>query len=124
VAVTSDFLDGRIARHYNVSSANGAVLDASADLVLITSGIIFFITQGLVSPLLLFVMAFSFIHYIKTINVNVDDFLGKHVGTILYILLAGIMLFPNAFVGLVVSFIGVAYILVAFVSRLHKIQAS
>jgi CDP-diacylglycerol--glycerol-3-phosphate 3-phosphatidyltransferase/cardiolipin synthase len=123
-AVTSDFLDGKIARHYNVSSAKGAVLDASADFILIASGITFYVVMGLVSPILLIVMTLSFIQYITTINVNVDDFLGKHVGTVLYLSLGVIMIFPLPIVGLIVSIIGAAYILIAFVSRLHKIEAS
>jgi len=122
LAVASDLLDGIIARRFDGSSVRGAVLDASADFFIIAAGFSYYVAVGLVSPILLIVMAASFLQYLATMKLTVSDLLGKYIGTVLYVLLAVMMLSHSVIIGIIVTFFGVVYILTSFFSRLQKIR--
>ena len=117
----TDFLDGKLARFLNSTSKKGAVLDASADYLIISVGFYYYISLGFVSPLLLAVMTLSFLQYILTSRIPIDDHLGKHIGTILYLLLAAMMLFPMTPISTIINFIGFFYIIASLITRFHCI---
>ena len=121
VACVTDFLDGKLARFLESTSKKGEVLDASADFFLISVGFYYYISLGLVSPLLLVVMTLSFLQYILTSRIPIDDHLGKHVGTILYILLAVMILSPTTQSSTIINFIGFFYIIASLINRFHCI---
>lgn len=52
IASITDFLDGKIARKYNLVTNEGKVLDAIADKVLVNSVIIILSVQGFISPII------------------------------------------------------------------------
>ncbi len=121
ITCMTDFFDGKLARFMNSTSKKGAVLDASADFLLVSVGFYHYMSLGLVSPLLLVVMTFSFLQYILTSRIPIDDHLGKHVGTILYILLAAMMLSPTTQSSTIVNFIGFSYIIASLINRFRCI---
>ncbi|MFH2109771.1 MAG: CDP-alcohol phosphatidyltransferase family protein [Candidatus Bathyarchaeota archaeon] len=121
-ACATDLLDGKAARRLGSSSAEGAVLDASADFLLIATGFTHYVLLGIASPLLLTLMTLSFLQYIHTISLPVRDVLGKHVGTVLYTLLGALILAPSTQVGAAVNVIGGAYVAAALIHRFQRIQ--
>jgi phosphatidylglycerophosphate synthase len=121
-ACATDLLDGKAARLLGSSSADGAVLDASADFLLVAIGFTHYVLLGVVSPLLLVLMIISFLQYIHTIRIPVRDVLGKHVGTVLFALLGALILIPSTQVGAAVNVIGGAYVAASLIHRFQRIQ--
>jgi phosphatidylglycerophosphate synthase len=122
-ACATDLLDGKSARLLNSSSYNGTVLDASADFILVAAGFTYYVALGLVSPILLVVMSFSFLQYLLTVEIPIRDRLGKHVGTTLFFLLAVVMFYPTSLTLMVTSIIGVSYIVASLINRFQGIRA-
>ena len=52
VAALTDYLDGYLARKYNLVTDFGKVIDAIADKVLVNGVLIIFATSGLISPII------------------------------------------------------------------------
>lgn len=52
IASVSDFIDGYIARHYNLVTDLGKMLDAIADKILVNSVLIILSSQGLIHPII------------------------------------------------------------------------
>jgi phosphatidylglycerophosphate synthase len=121
LVVASDLLDGKVARHFECTSIKGKIFDASADFFILITGFSYYFMEGRLSPILLVVMVISLFQYLLTIKLTVSDLLGKYVGTVLYILLAALMLFPRVEMGFVVSVFGVGYIVTSLLSRLYLI---
>jgi phosphatidylglycerophosphate synthase len=117
IACMTDVLDGKLARISGSTSTRGAVLDASADFLLVSAGFYYYMSLDLISPLLLVVMTLSFLQYVLTISIPVKDRLGKHVGTILYILLVTMMFLPNTHSSDITNTIGVSYITASLINR-------
>jgi phosphatidylglycerophosphate synthase len=117
--VASDLLDGKVARRFECISIKGKILDASADFFILTTGFSYYLIEGLISPILLVFMVICLLQYLLTIKLTVSDLLGKYVGTVLYISLAALMLFPSVEMGFAVSVFGVVYIVTSLLSRLY-----
>ena len=122
LACATDLLDGKLARLLKVTSHKGAVLDAFADFLLVAAGFSYYIALGFVSELLLVVMTASFLQYILTAKKQVRDSFGKHVGTVLYVLLAVMILFPGRATGIGSTVIGVIYIFASFINRFNTLR--
>jgi len=116
-ALATDLLDGKAARLLGSSSNEGAALDAGADFLLVAAGFTHYAFAGLVSPLLLGLMASSFLQYFATINLPIKGSLGKHVGTLLFTLLGALIINPSAHIGAVANAAGCAYLVAALIHR-------
>jgi len=123
LACSTDLLDGKVAKLLNSSSINGAILDVSADFLLVTTGFTYYMLIGLISPMFLWAMTFSFLQYLLTMSTPIKDPLGKHIGTVLFALLALTMLSPTASVTFIVSLIGISYIAISLISRFQSLHA-
>ena len=121
IICTSDVLDGWLARFLNASSNSGVLIDASADFLVLGLGFFHYADLGFLSFLLLFLMSASFIQYVITLKSPICDPLGKFVGTVLYILLALTMLFPNEPTRFIITVVGVIYVSASVVSRLNRL---
>ncbi len=58
IASVSDFIDGRIARKYNLITDTGKILDAIADKVLVNSVLIIFASNGFIHPIIAVIYIF------------------------------------------------------------------
>ena len=58
IASVTDFIDGRIARKYNMVTDLGKVLDAIADKVLVNSVLIIFASNGFIHPIIAVIYIF------------------------------------------------------------------
>ena len=121
ITCLTDFFDGKLARFLNSTSKNGAILDASADFFLLSVGFYYYISIGLAPPSILVFMTLSFLQYIITSRIPIDDHLGKHVGTILYFLLAAMMLSPKTQSSTITNFIALFYISTSLIIRFYRI---
>jgi len=63
IAVATDLLDGRIARHYGEASALGGLLDHATDAIFVTVGLGAFASRGEVPVVLPWMIAGAFIQY-------------------------------------------------------------
>jgi phosphatidylglycerophosphate synthase len=85
-AITSDFLDGRIARKLRVSSKFGARLDAIVDFIFIGGMFFYFIEIGFYPSWVLLLIVGMFAQFIVTswlLKMLYDPF-GKYYGSLLY----------------------------------------
>lgn len=75
VASITDFLDGYIARKYNLVSNTGKVLDAIADKILVNSILIILCGQGYISPVIpvVIILRDTIVNTIKMIAGNNGD---------------------------------------------------
>jgi phosphatidylglycerophosphate synthase len=115
-------LDGNIVRSLKSTTIGGSVLDASADFALVFAGFLFYTNNGIVSPTLLLAMGASFAYYLLTAKTVVQSVFGKHIGTVLFVLLGFTILSPSRIVGICVSLIGVLYITVSTIIRFNCIR--
>ena len=69
IASLTDFVDGRLARKYNMVTDFGKMLDAIADKILVTSVLIILASSGFISPIILVVIIvrYSIVNSIKMI---------------------------------------------------------
>ena len=64
VAITTDYFDGKVARHMKTASAAGMLYDHGTDFVFVTSGLFAAAYAGLVIPWLPILIVFAFSQYV------------------------------------------------------------
>ncbi|HEY0196724.1 MAG TPA: CDP-alcohol phosphatidyltransferase family protein, partial [Methanobacterium sp.] len=69
-ALSTDYLDGFIARKLNVTSDYGAYLDTAADFILITTVFLAFIITGIYPYWILIIIIFMFLQFILTSGIK------------------------------------------------------
>jgi CDP-diacylglycerol---glycerol-3-phosphate 3-phosphatidyltransferase len=119
-AITSDFLDGFIARKLQVSTKFGAKLDAIVDFVFIGGIFLCFVEMGFYPLWILLLIAGMFIQFIVTsalLKMMYDPF-GRYYGSLLYGAIGLTLLFSGQFARniIIVSLVGVT--IVSLSSRL------
>jgi phosphatidylglycerophosphate synthase len=88
-SVSTDFLDGYLARKLDASSRFGAYFDATADFIFVLSLFAAFIPKGFCADWVLFVMATEFVGFVSTslYFTKIYDPVGKHFGSLLFAVL-------------------------------------
>ncbi len=101
IASLSDFLDGYIARKYNMVTDFGKMLDAIADKVLVNAVLVLLATSGFIHPIIpvVIITRDTFVNTIKMVagnngNVVAASIMGK-IKTILMMLGVSLTLFYN-----------------------------
>ena len=64
VAITSDFLDGKVARTFGTASARGQIFDHTADFIFVTSGLAGAASADLVPEILPILITLAFSQYV------------------------------------------------------------
>ena len=64
LAVTSDFLDGKMARTFGTASASGQIFDHTTDFIFVTSGLAGAASAGLVPGILPILITLAFSQYV------------------------------------------------------------
>ena len=111
-AVSTDLIDGYIARKLKVQSKTGAYLDVTVDFIFISGMYFIFISKGLYSPWLLAIISAIFIQFILT-NIysrrTIYDPIGKYYGSLLLggigltLLFQGQMVYNIVTIGVITS---------------------
>ncbi len=85
-SVSTDFLDGYLARKLDASSRFGAYFDAATDFIFILSLFAAFITKGFCAGWVLYVMSTVFVAFVLTSRhlTEIYDPVGKHYGSLLF----------------------------------------
>ena len=118
-AVTTDLLDGYIARRMNVSSKLGAYYDGITDFVLII-GIYAFFTLKNIYPIwlpLLIIAAFTQFLASSQYAKKLYDPIGRYTGSALYIGIALTIAFPRQAVFDFVQYAFIGFFVVSLLSR-------
>jgi phosphatidylglycerophosphate synthase len=111
IACVSDVLDGALARRLKAESDAGGIFDASVDFVLVFSSFLYLYWIGMVSVWFLGLIVYSFLKFILFRGVPIFDPLGKYIGTVLFISLGTLFVFPTPFTVNWVTSVASCYIL-------------
>lgn len=89
--VSTDFIDGKIARKFNVSTKFGAMMDVLADMFFITASLFTLYKNSYIYPNLLFIVIFKFVEFIYTSHryrksILLFDKFGRKLAVFFYIL--------------------------------------
>jgi phosphatidylglycerophosphate synthase len=110
-ACLTDVFDGFLARRLHVTSEAGGVFDASVDFMLVSSTTMYLVLTGLVSEWFLALIILAFSKYL--LFREMPDPLGKHIGTILFVCIGTILMYPTQFVANWSCFLASGYMLTA-----------
>ncbi|MCX6649654.1 MAG: CDP-alcohol phosphatidyltransferase family protein [Candidatus Bathyarchaeota archaeon] len=117
VACATDLLDGMVARRLGSETRLGSKLDALADFLLVATVSSFLTLEGLLSPIFVALIVFAFTQFLVAKPRKGADPLGKHIGTILFVVLGVILAVPAGWVALWSSLLASGYILVSLAAR-------
>ncbi len=112
LAISSDLIDGYLARKLGVSSKFGANLDATVDFLFIGGIFLYYTIRGIYPAWLLMIIAAMFAQFLVTSHltkVAFDPF-GKYYGSLLYGAIGLTMLFPQQIARdmITLAFVGVS----------------
>lgn len=98
LAVTTDVVDGWLARRLGACSRAGMYLDVGADFMMVGAGFGVLVIRGVYPAWLLLIMALMFVQFVigSRSGRPVYDPVGKYYGTALYSVLFALMLLPDA----------------------------
>jgi phosphatidylglycerophosphate synthase len=111
-AVSTDFLDGYIAKKFEATSRLGSYFDVTADFLFVLGMFMVFVIEGFYPLWILFLMVFVFAQFVVTSFCSkraVYDPVGKYYGSLIYggvgltLLLQEQLMFSVVTVGIVVS---------------------
>ncbi len=114
-AILTDFLDGYVAKKYQVTSQLGAYFDASADFLFVWVMFLVFVNKGFYSVWILLLIILAFLQFILPsiyLKKTSYDPVGKYYGSVLYtgvgltLLFSGQLVYSIVTVG-VVGFTGI-----------------
>jgi phosphatidylglycerophosphate synthase len=112
LAISSDLVDGYLARKLGVSSRLGASLDVCIDFLFIAGVFLYFTIRGIYPAWVLMVIIAVFVQFLVTSKLTgvVFDPVGKYYGSLLYGAIGLTMLFPGKIArGMIaVAFVGVS----------------
>ncbi|HIH88444.1 TPA: CDP-alcohol phosphatidyltransferase family protein [Candidatus Bathyarchaeota archaeon] len=120
LACLTDLFDGKVARLLHSETGFGAVFDASADFLLIFSTSAILSLRGLVSPWFLCLISYSFASFILSERKPVADPLGKHIGTVLFVAIGVVLVYPIQFVATWSTIVASSYIGASMALRYNK----
>jgi phosphatidylserine synthase len=124
LACLTDVFDGALARWLNTESKFGGLFDASADFLLVFSTSVFLIWNGIVSIWFLFLMVVTFARYIFGKDASGCEPLGKHIGTVIFVALGTVLVFPVLFVASWATFIASCYIVASMMLPARPLRKS
>lgn len=89
--VSTDFIDGKIARKFNFSTKFGTMMDVLADMFFITASLSTLLKNSYISSNLLFIVIFKFVEFIYTSHryrksILLFDKFGRKLSVFFYIL--------------------------------------
>lgn len=125
-AVITDAIDGYLARILDSSTSLGAYIDIIADLILILTGFVAFILNGIYPYWVLILIIIMFLQFIITsrFKVPVYDPIGKYYGAFLFLVIFITLIsnmFYNTFLNYILLILIVIFTVISFISRLFFI---
>ncbi len=120
LACLTDIFDGALARWLNAESKFGGLFDASADFLLVFSTSVFFVWKGIVSIWFVVLIVAAFAGYVFGKDAPGHDPLGKHIGTVIFVALGTVLVFPVLFVASLATFVSSCYIVASMILRARE----
>jgi len=120
-SISTDFVDGYLARKMNLKSKTGAYLDISIDFLFISGMYLTFIVNGIYSPLIFLIIFFVFAQFIISniiLKKTVYDPVGKYYGSLLFAGIGLTLLFSNQMIYDFVTYGIVVVTLISLTSRI------
>ncbi len=119
IALFTDMVDGRVARHMGVMSRTGGFIDAGSDFVLVILSTLGLIVMGLFPAWLLYLELIMFTQFLLSARglINIYDPLGKYFGGILMLGIGAVFCIPSSLTGDVMSILCLIYATASLVSR-------
>ena len=112
IAISTDLVDGYLARKLSVSSKFGAVFDVCIDFLFVGGVFLYFTFKGIYPAWILAIIAAMFVQFLVTSNLTkvIFDPVGKYYGSLLYGAIGLTMLFPVQIARniITVAFVGVS----------------
>ena len=122
LACFTDLLDGKLARLLGSVTKSGALFDALADYLLIMTLLLYFVNIGVYPSWILIVVTFAFAQFAMTFNKTmIQDKLGKHIGTLLYLAAGVTLMFPDSFINYILPYLITGYIILSILTRWNTI---
>ncbi len=125
-ALSTDYLDGFIARRWDAITDYGAYLDTIADFILVATVFLAFIIVGIYPYWLLILIIFMFLQFILTSGIKkpIYDPIGKYYGALLFACAGITLILPIIYIILPVSYITstllILIVLFSFLSLLTR----
>ena len=120
-SISTDLVDGYVARKMNLKSKTGAYLDISIDFLFISGMYLTFIANGIYSPLIFLIIFFVFAQFIISniiLKKTVYDPIGKYYGSLLFAGIGLTLLFSNQMIYDFVTYGIVVVTLISLTSRI------
>jgi phosphatidylglycerophosphate synthase len=115
-AISTDFLDGYLAKKLETASIRGSYFDVTADFLFVSGLFLVFVFEGFYSPWILFLVVFVFMQFMLTSIYSkrtIYDPVGKYFGSLMYGGVGLTLLFPEQ---LVFSIVTVGVVVSSFVT--------
>lgn len=114
-ALSTDYLDGILARKLDATSNYGAYLDTFADFILIITIFTAFVVVGIYPYWILILLIFMFLQFVLTSGSKkpIYDPIGKYYGTFLFTTAGITLIFPLNYVTTILL---VLMVLISFIS--------
>lgn len=120
-AVSTDALDGYIARKYELTSTYGAYMDITADFILILVGFLGFVLVGIYPFWVIILIVLMFVQFIITskADILIYDPIGKYYGSFLFITIFITLLSNNSSLNLILLILIVIFSFISILSRAY-----
>ena len=120
LAVATDAIDGYVSRKLDATSSNGAYFDVIADFILILSGFLGLVINGLYPFWLIIIIILMFLQFIITskFRLPVYDPIGKYYGSFLFIVIFISLIVINPILYFILTILIVIFTVISITSRI------
>lgn len=123
IALSTDYLDGFIARKWSTVTNIGAYLDTIADFILVATIFLAFIVTGIYPYWLLILIIFMFLQFILTSGIKkpIYDPIGKYYGAFLFTSAGITLILPVSYITNILLILIVLFSFLSLLTRYYSL---